>query len=100
MFIYFIYVLVNLCYRSTFQFKKKIVIFSIAFSYLFDTFRLTVDKIINQDEHPIPKEDLTAKLAVGAKFSSIDFTHSYNKLQLDDESKDLTLILIVVYLDT
>ena len=36
-------------------------------------YKVTVNKIINQDEHPIPKlEDLTAKLAGGVKFSSID----------------------------
>ena len=56
-------------------------------------YKVTVNKIINQDEHPIPKlEDLTAKLAGGVKFSSIDFSHAYTQLQLDDESKDFTTI--------
>ena len=56
-------------------------------------YKVTVNKIINQDEHPIPKlEDLTAKLAGGAKFSCIDFSHAYTQLQLDDESKDFTTI--------
>ena len=56
-------------------------------------YKVTVNKVINQDEYPIPRlEDLTSKLAGGVKFTSIDFSHAYTQLQLESDSKNFTTI--------
>ncbi|GFS28090.1 hypothetical protein ElyMa_005334500 [Elysia marginata] len=56
-------------------------------------YKTTLNKEVKGYEHPIPRlEDLAAKLAGGEKFSSIDFSHAYTHLCLDEESQNLTII--------
>ena len=56
-------------------------------------YKVTVNKAIFQDEHPIPKlDEMCNKLAHGKKFSRLDLSHAYTQLELDPGSKDLTTI--------
>ena len=56
-------------------------------------FKVTVNKSIFIDQHPIPKlEELCAKLSKGKKFSRIDLSHAYTQLELHPDSRDLTTI--------
>ncbi|GFS02824.1 polyprotein [Elysia marginata] len=56
-------------------------------------YKTTLNKEVKRDEHPLPRiEELPAKLEGGEKFSSIDFSHAYTQLCLDEESQNLTTI--------
>ena len=55
-------------------------------------YKVTVNQSLQVDQYPLPKlEDLFASLAGGAKFSKIDLTQAYLQLQLEEESRDLSL---------
>ncbi|RUS85038.1 hypothetical protein EGW08_007222 [Elysia chlorotica] len=56
-------------------------------------YKVTLNTQIQKDEHPIPIiEELAAKLAGGEQFSTIDFSHAYTQLCLDEDSQDPTTI--------
>jgi hypothetical protein len=56
-------------------------------------YKVTLNKVVKRDEHPIPKiEELVMKLSNGEKYSSIDFSHAYTQLKLESESQELTTI--------
>ena len=56
-------------------------------------FKLTVNRVSKLDRHPIPKvEDLFAKLSGGVIFSKLDLSSAYQQLELDEESKQYTVI--------
>lgn len=56
-------------------------------------YKVTVNKMIAKEEHPIPQiEELANKLAKGKKFSTIDFSHAYTHIALDPDSQDITTI--------
>ena len=56
-------------------------------------YKTTVNRVSPGDCHPIPLvEDLAQSLAGGEKYSKIDFSHAYTQCELDDQSKNLTVI--------
>ena len=56
-------------------------------------FRQTVNPVSKLDRYPIPKfEDLFATLANGKSSTTIDLSHAYQQLPLDDTSKKYTVI--------
>ena len=56
-------------------------------------FKLTVNKVSKLDRHPIPKvEDLFSTLSGGTAFTKLDLTQAYQQLELDDDSKQYTVI--------
>ena len=56
-------------------------------------FSVTVNPISKLDRYPIPKiEDLFARLSNGKFYSKIDFSHAYQQLLLDEESKKYVVV--------
>ena len=56
-------------------------------------YKVTVNKEIELNRHPIPNiEDISLKLAGGAKFTELDFSHAYTQLGLHPDSKKYTTI--------
>ena len=56
-------------------------------------FKLTLNRVCKVDRYPIPKiEDLFAKLSGGVLFSKIDLSQAYQQLELEEESKQFTVI--------
>ena len=56
-------------------------------------YKVTLNKVVKREEHPIPKiEELAAKLAGGKAFTSIDFSHAYTQLKLHEDSQEYTTI--------
>ena len=56
-------------------------------------FKLTLNRVCKVERYPIPKiEDLFAKLSGGVLFSKIDLSQAYQQLELDEESKQFTVI--------
>ncbi|RUS68511.1 hypothetical protein EGW08_023727, partial [Elysia chlorotica] len=56
-------------------------------------YKTTVNRVIHQDQHPIPLiDELAHKLAGGVKFSKLDFSNAYTQLNLNAESRKLTTI--------
>ena len=51
-------------------------------------YKVTVNKSLEVDQHPLPRpEDLFAALAGGVKFSKIDLTQAYQQMVLDEDSR-------------
>mgnify|MGYP002394802164 CR=1 FL=1 len=56
-------------------------------------FKVTLNSQILVDQYPIPLiDELLARLNNGVKFSKIDLSDAYLQMELDDESKRLTVI--------
>lgn len=56
-------------------------------------YKLTANKAIKLDTYPIPKpEDLFSTLSGGKFFSKLDMSQAYCQLQLDEKSKEVTVI--------
>ena len=56
-------------------------------------YRVTINPVMNIDQHPLPKpDDLFATLAGGKIFSKIDLTHAYQQMPLDEDSQKLVTI--------
>ena len=56
-------------------------------------YRLTANKAVLIDSYPLPKpEVMFSTLAGGKLFSKLDLSQAYAQLQLDDDSKELTVI--------
>ena len=56
-------------------------------------FKQTINRVSELDRYPIPKvEDLFATLSGGVLFSKIDLSQAYQQLELDEESKQYTVI--------
>ena len=56
-------------------------------------YKATVNPALKVDQHPFLKQDdIFATLAEGNLFTTIDLTHAYNQVQLDDESKKYVTI--------
>lgn len=58
-----------------------------------DDYKVSDNKVIICDTHPIPRsEDIFAAMAEGVSFSKLDLSHAYLQLQLDDEARDYLVI--------
>ena len=56
-------------------------------------FKLTVNQATCTEVYPLPRiEKLFASLSGGTVFSTLDLSHAYNHLQLDDTAKEMTTI--------
>ena len=56
-------------------------------------YKITVNRCIYTDQHPIPTPDeVLAKIAGGQKFTKIDLKCAYQQMQLDDKSQELVTI--------
>ena len=56
-------------------------------------YKLTVNKVVLADKHPIPNiEDLYAKFAGGKLYSRIDLRNAYEQILLSEESQKLTTV--------
>ena len=51
-------------------------------------YKVTVNPVLDIDQYPLPKpEDIFATLAGGKRFTTLDLTHAYNQLLLDEDSR-------------
>ncbi|XP_055913193.1 uncharacterized protein K02A2.6-like [Eupeodes corollae] len=56
-------------------------------------FKVTINPHLEVDQYPIPRpEDLFNKLAGGQRFSKIDLADAYLQIELDEDSKSLTVV--------
>ena len=56
-------------------------------------FKLTVNQATKTEVYPLPRiDELFASLSGGTVFSTLDLSHAYNQLLLDDEAQELTSI--------
>ena len=56
-------------------------------------YKITINKYLPRDIHPVPRiEELTAKLSGGQKYSRLDFSQAFTQLALDVDSRSLTTI--------
>ena len=55
--------------------------------------KLTVNQATHTEVYSLPRiEELFASLSGGTVFSTLDLSHAYNQLQLDDAAQELTTI--------
>ena len=51
-------------------------------------YKVTVNPVLDVDQYPLPKpNDIFATLSGGQQFTTLDLTHAYNQLLLDDDSR-------------
>ena len=56
-------------------------------------FKLTVNQATQTEVYPLPRiDELFSSLSGGTVFSTLDLSHAYNQLQLDEEAQELTTI--------
>lgn len=56
-------------------------------------YKVTINKMLQIDRHPIPRvDDLFVALRGGKKFSKLDLSQAYQQIELEDKSKDLVTI--------
>ena len=56
-------------------------------------FKITINPVLQIDQHPLPKpEDLLATLAGGKKFSKIDLSQAYQQMVLEPDHRKYTTI--------
>ena len=56
-------------------------------------YKVTVNSALDKEQYPLPRpEDIFAKLAGGKSFTTLDLTHAYNQLLLDDDSQEYATI--------
>ena len=56
-------------------------------------YKVTVNPVLEVDQYPLPKpEDLFATLAGGQQFTTLDLSHAYNQLVLEEQSRHLVTI--------
>ena len=56
-------------------------------------YKLTINQATQTDTYPLPKiEDLFASLSGGKSFTKLDLAHAYQKIPLDEEAKEYTMI--------
>ena len=50
-------------------------------------YKVTVNPVLDVDQYRLPKpDDIFATLSGGQQFTTLDLTHTYNQLLLDDDS--------------
>ena len=56
-------------------------------------YKVTINSMLEIDQYPLPKpEDLFATLAGGKKITTLDLSHAYNQLELDEGSRKYVTI--------
>ena len=51
-------------------------------------YKVTVNRVAKLDKYPLPLiDDLFASLAGGKRFTTLDLSHAYQQIELDDESR-------------
>ena len=51
-------------------------------------YKVTINPVLDVDQYPLPRpEDLFATLAGGKYFSTLDLSHAYNQMVLDDDAR-------------
>ena len=56
-------------------------------------YRVTINPVLEIDQYPLPRpEDLFATLAGGKYFSTLDLSHAYNQIFLDEDSRQYLVI--------
>lgn len=56
-------------------------------------YKVTVNASLDVDQYPLPRpEDLFATLAGGKYFSTLDLSHAYNQLILEEDSRNFLTI--------
>ena len=56
-------------------------------------YKVTVNPVLDVDQYPLPKpEELFASLAGGKKFSTLDLSHAYQQLLLDEDSRKFVTV--------
>ena len=56
-------------------------------------YKVTVNPVLDVDQYPLPRpEDLFATLAGGKYFSTLDLSHAYNQIVLDDDARHFLTI--------
>ena len=56
-------------------------------------YKVTINPALEVDQHPLPKpDDIFATLSGGQHFTTLDLTHAYNQLLLDENSRKYVTI--------
>ena len=56
-------------------------------------YKVTVNRVAKLDKYPLPLiDDLFASLAGGKRFTTLDLSHAYQQIELDDESRQYVTI--------
>ena len=56
-------------------------------------FKVTINSVMDIDQYPLPKPaDIFATLSGGQRFTTLDLSHAYNQLQVDEESRKFLTI--------
>ena len=56
-------------------------------------YKVTVNPVLDVDQYPLPKpDDIFATLSGGQQFTTLDLTHAYNQLILDEDSRKYVTI--------
>ena len=56
-------------------------------------YKVTLNQVLDVDQHPLPKpDDLFATLAGGKVFSKLDLSQAYHQMEVDEESQHLLTI--------
>ena len=56
-------------------------------------YKITVNPVLDVDQYPLPKpDDIFATLSGGQHFTTLDLTHAYNQLLLDEESRKFVTV--------
>ena len=56
-------------------------------------YKVTVNPVLDVDQYPLPKpDDIFATLAGGQLFTTLDLSHAYNQLLMDEESRKFVTI--------